>query len=1031
MPTFQFDNPVTPFSGIGQATQNLLVGDMSAAWRAMLTPDDLGPLERDALLNKIGIAGDSFKGRILRTITNPAVLLSIGATFLFPIPTARNLFKVKAGVESMLAKVPFLRSFAGPRVAFKGTPVPEILDNIETATHGFWDKHMSGILAPAFSKYEIAVGHAVTAREQAIIFSWLEKLHVRAPIGWDKVGILMPNLDKHMTKPMRDVATAVRKALDNTKTTLFEDAVSVAALRKTAKRMRDTGYPDEGLDQIVSMLGKGKGTYSGLPNYMPHRVVRTELDIINLRAAALATANNEDFKRQAQYRMMNFLGREFYQRKGGMVPALQELMVVGDLVDSGAYLRLTNGIKDKLVAGFKTAGMGARSVANLERRTLDEIMSRGNRLVSEGELPIFQRALADNMPAQYSIKLEPVLQQYYHSVSRTYAWSVKENGTKLLGEVQRAKLLAATDSRAAWRANMLENTVIPSALGKPTPRQVINAGLWDQRMGEIVATLDRPSIRGLIGDKFANTLKEYYHANLGTFSLRGLTMGASSYFYMSTLGLNPSAAFKNAFQPVFSTGALVGFKNMFAGHADAWAKSDVYFRARMSKGMGHVDAIAKAFPEFAEAGLAGNPVIDEALGRAFESAYRIHKTAPGSISLVDRAKRAGMAMFTATETHNRVGAFYAGLRHAAQDGLKGAEAVAHARKIVVRSQLVGSLADTPMIFQSGGVLANPLLRQLAQFPVRTLEFTAEGVQEALTGNPARMIRQVAGVYITSEIGDVLGINLGDALMGGISPMFSSVNEKGAILAPLPIVPPVIALGAGIASTLTGDWETIHRQLPLLVPGGVGLARAVGFIPGSSDVPKAVARWLGRKHADYKGVNPLTGRIPVYTGQGNLTGYYSPWEITKYALGIRGGGIDEEAQAAQQLAKDGDLMKQVRRNYTDALFANDPRKAAGIEAEYEKRFGHRIAITINQIRAMQKRRKLTRIEKQLATLPREARPQYEKALTAAGLLPRTSSGRRKAVTGPPPAYTNNMGLLDEFDPYSVSRYRNIPGSFPGG
>lgn len=1028
---FQFDSSTSPFSGVGQATQNLLVGDVDGAWRSMLTPDDLGPLERDALLNKIGVSRDSFKGRVLSLITNPAVLLAVGSTFMFPIPTARNLFKVKAGVESMLARVPFIRSFAGPRVAFKGTAVPDILDSIETASHGFWDEHMSGILAPAFLRYERQVGRAITAREQAIVFAWSEKLHVRAPIGWDEVGVLLPNLDRHMTPQMREVAAAVRRSLDNTKTTLFEDAKSMAALRKTAKRMRDTGYPDEGLEQIVSMLGKGEGTYSGLPNYMPHRVVRTELDIRNLRNAALATANNEDFKRQAQYRMINFLGREFYQRKGGMVPALQELMVVGDLVDKPAYLRLTNGMKDKLVDGFRKAGMSTRSVANLERRTLDEIMSRGERLVSEGELPVFHKALADNMPAQYSMKLEPVLQQYYHSVSRTYAWSVKENGTKLLGEVQRAKLLASTDSRAAWRANMLENTVIPSALGKPTPRQVINAGLWDQRMGEIVANLDRPSVRRMMGGKFADTLKEYYHANLGTFSLRGLTMGASSYFYMSTLGLNPSAAFKNAFQPVFSTGALVGFKNMFAGHADAWAKSDVYFRGRMSKGLSHADALAKAFPEFADAGLAGNPIVDEALGRAFDSAYRIHKTAPGSVRMIDRIKRAGMAMFTATETHNRVGAFYAGMRHAAQDGLKGAEAVAHARRIVVRSQLVGSLADTPMIFQSGGALSNPLLRQLAQFPVRTLEFTAEGVQDALTGNPARMIRQVAGVYITAEIGDVLGLNLGDSLMGGISPMFSPVNEKGAILAPLPIVPPVIALAAGVASTLAGDWETIHRQLPLLVPGGVGLARAVGFIPGPSDVPQAVARWLGRKHADYKGANPMTGRIPVYTGRGNLTGYYSPWEITKYALGIRGGGIDQEAQAAQRLAKDGDLMKQVRRSYTDALFANDPRKAAGIEAEYEKRFGHKIAITEQQIRAMQERRKLTRIEKQLATLPREARPQYEQAINAAGLVSSGYSGRRKTITGPPPAYTNKMGILDEFDPYSVSRYRNIPGSFPGG
>ena len=1027
---FQLDTtPITPLDRPGQAVQNLLSGDVDGAWRAMLVPETLGPEERNVLLNKWGISKDSLKGRALETISNPAVLAAVAMTFVFPIPTARQMFKVKEGVDGMLARVPWLRSFAGARVAFRGTPVPEILDSVESAAHGFWDEHMSGILGPAFSKYEQQVGHAMTGREQAITFAWVEKLHLKSPHGWDDVGVLMPDLDKHMTPPMREVAGAVRKALDNTKTKLFQDAESMAALRKTAKRMRDTGYPDEGLDQIVSMLGKGEGTYAGLPDYMPHRVVRTELDIRNLRNAAIATANNADFKRQAQYRMINFLGREFYQRKGGMVPALQELMVIGDLVDKPAYMRLTNGIKDKLVDGFRTAGMSERSIASLERRTLDDVMTRGANLVAEGEQPLFATALAENMPAQYSIKLEPVLQQYYHSVSRTYAWSVMENGTKMLGQVQKAKLLAPTDARAAWRANMLENTVIPSALGKPTQRQVINAGLWDQRMGEMMAWMDRPTVRAVVGDKFVDTLKEYYQSNLGTFSLRGLTMGASSYFYMSTLGLNPSAAFKNAFQPVFSTGPLVGFKNMVAGHMDAWANSDKYFRGRFVDGLSHADALAKAFPEFAEARLVGSPVTDEALGRAFDAAYRIHKTAPGSVSTLDKIKRASMAMFTGTETHNRVGAFYAGLRHAAADGITGPAAIEHARQVVVRSQLVGTLADTPMIFQSGGALSNPLLRQLAQFPVRTLEFTTEGVQDALTGNPGRLMRQVAGIYITKEVGDVLGLNLGDSLMGGFTPMFTPINEKGSILAPLPIVPPVIALGAGVASTLTGDWDTIHRQLPLLIPGGVGLSRAIGMIPGPADIPQTIARWLGRKYADYEGANPLTGRIPVYTGQGSLTGYYSPWEITKYALGIRGGDIDQEAQLANRLTKDAELMRDTRRNYMDALFANDPRKAAGIESQYEARFGHKIAITPQQIGLMQKRRNLTRVERELAALPREARPQYQAAVAQTGVAGAVSSGLRKPMTGPTPSYTNDMGLLDTLDPYIISRYRNIPRSFP--
>lgn len=1029
---FQLDT--TPMTGLdrpGQAMQDLLGGDVDSAWRALLTPDSLGPAERDVLLNKWGIQKDSFKGRILETVSNPAVLAAIAGTFIFPIPTARNMFKVKEGVEGMMSKVPWMRSFAGARVAFKDTAVPEILDSIQAAQERIWGESMSERLAPALAKFEQTAGRTISAQEQMQTFAWAANWHKDPLPGWKEAGVLFPNLESRMTPAMREYGTAVRGALDNTKETVFQNPEYMEALRKGAKRMRDAGYPDEGLDQIVSMLGKGDGTYQGIPNYVPLRAVRTELDIKMLRDAALATASDVKFKRDSQYRMMNFLGREFYQRKGGMIPNLQDLMVIGDVVDPQAYMKITNGVRDKLVDGFREAGMSEKSVAALERRGLDDILSKGGDLVQEGERNLFVTALADHMPAQYSMRLNPVLAQYYHSVKNTFAWTIMGNGERMMGEVNRAKALAAGgDARAAWRAHMLENTVIPSALGKPTNRQATNAMLWDQRMGEMVAWLDRPSVREFAGDKFVDWMRDAQLNSLGAFSLRGLTSAASSYFYMATLGLNPSAAFKNSFQPVFSTGAMVGFKNMFAGHADVAKNLGAYFDARLGKeGLSHVDALAKAFPEFSAARLAGSPVTDEALGRAMDAAYRIQKTAPKDIGLLQKIQRASLAMFTATETNNRLGAFYAGLRHAAQGGLEGAEAVEHARQVVIRSQLVGGLSTTPMAFQSAGAFSNPLLRQLAQFPVRTLEFTTEGIQDALTGNPGRLMRQVAGVYITKEVGEVLGLNLGDALMGGITPMFTPVNERGAILAPLPIVPPVVALGAGIASTLTGDWETIHRQLPLLIPGGVGLSRAIGFLPGPANIPQTTARWLGRKYADYEGTNPLTGRVPVYTGRGSLTGYYSPWEITKYALGIHGGDIDQEAQMAQRLTKDSDLMKEHRQLFVDALFANDPRKAAGIESEYEARFGHKIAITPAQIGQMQARRKMTRVERELAAMPREARPQYQTALARTGIAGAVSSGLRKPMVGPQPSYTNDMGLLDTLDPYTISRYRNIPQSFP--
>jgi len=996
----------------------MMVGDFGAAWRAMLTPENLGPMERDALLIKWGIRKDSFKGRMTDLLTNPAVLASVFLTFKFPIPTARNLFKAKEGVDGMLSRIPLLRTLAGSRTAFANTPVPDILDGILHSRSEIWDEFMERRLAPALTQFEAATGRAVTAREQVIMFNWLQKSHLKPVHGFDDVGVLMPGLDKAMTSPMRALATEIRGSLDDTRKVIYGGVQNMGR-----------GAGAEG-NELRTLLGAS--FEEGLEDYVPHRIMRTELDIKQLREATLATANNKEFARGAQYKMTNFLGREFYQRKGGMIPAMQELTLVGDLVDPQAYMRLQNAVRDNLVSGFKRSGMSKKSIDNLSRRPLDEVMTDGNRFIHEGERDLFATALAEHMPAQYSMKMEPVLQNYYHSVANTFAWTVRGHGRALMGEVNRAKLLAKVDSRAAWRASVLENTVVPSALGRPSPRQVINAGIWDQRIGEIFGSLERPSVRRLMGDKVADGMKEYYQANQGSFSLRGLTQSAASYFYLSTLGLNPGAAFKNQFQGIITTGPLVGFKNYFGGQLDAWKRAGSYFNNRTAGKLSHAEAMAKTYPEFAAAQLVDSPLTDEVMGRAMDAAYRIHKTAPGTGGKIDRAKRFAMALFSSSEISIRLGSFHAGLRHAKAGGLKGADMLKHARQTTVTTQFVPTLTDQPIAFGPAGALSNALIRQLAQFPLKTLEFTIEGVQQALAKNPARLSRQIAGAYITSEIGDVLGLNLGDALIGGALPTFTNVDEAGRVLAPLPIVPPAIALTAGLASGLAnGDWDTFRRQMPLLVPGGIGLAKAVGFAPNIGGVPHATAQFLERRYADYANTNPMTGRIPIYTGGGSLTGYYKPWEITRYALGIKGGAIDQEAEAARRLSKDADLIRDIRRRYTEALFTNDPRKAARISSEYRTRFGHRLSIPEAQIRTMQERRKLTRIERQLSSLPKDARPQYEADVFGPGSALRESRSAQGLKKMPVQAnYTDEMGLLDELDPYAISRYRSSPTSFPG-
>jgi hypothetical protein len=362
--------------------------------------------------------------------------------------------------------------------------------------------------------------------------------------------------------------------------------------------------------------------------------------------------------------------------------------------------------------------------------------------------------------------------------------------------------------------------------------------------------------------------------------------------------------------------------------------------------------------------------------------------------------------------------------------MRGAKAIKHAHQVAVRTQFVPGLADTPIAFLPShpGFTSNPVWRQLSMFPVKFTEFTLEGFRRAIQERDfSQLSRQIVYSWATMEVGQTLGVNMKDALIGGALPTFTNIDDRGSILAPLPIMPPAASVVGGLLSAAgSGDWDQFTRQMPLLVPGGVAAARALGLVPQFNEgVGQPAARWLNRKYADYAKRDPLTGRIPVYTGKGSLVGYYKPWELVRHAIGIRGGAIDEEAERANRLRLDSDAIKDTRRRYVDALFANDAIKASNIEAEHTRRFGLPISLTTDQLVQMQKRRKMTRIEKQLSALPREIRPFYEAAVFQGPAGQAVRTGGYKPVGAPPPTYTNELDPMSELDVYGISKRRPAP------
>jgi hypothetical protein len=227
---------------------------------------------------------------------------------------------------------------------------------------------------------------------------------------------------------------------------------------------------------------------------------------------------------------------------------------------------------------------------------------------------------------------------------------------------------------------------------------------------------------------------------------------------------------------------------------------------------------------------------------------------------------------------------------------------------------------------------------------------------------------VAGSVIAMELGDVLGWNVGDALLGGALPTFQPSNR---VLAPLPIVPPFFqVVGTTAMGLASGKWDEALRSMPILIPGGTSFARFAGLLPPGvpgSEMGQRAAQLFQRTYADYNQPAP-DGRIAVFSGQGTLRGFYRPWELVRYGLGVKGGELDKETQLLQTLVSNRDQIREERQAYMDARFRNNAAEAEKISRGFADRFGFDLPVSEKDIKAMQLRRRITRLEQVIRTLP---------------------------------------------------------------
>jgi hypothetical protein len=230
-----------------------------------------------------------------------------------------------------------------------------------------------------------------------------------------------------------------------------------------------------------------------------------------------------------------------------------------------------------------------------------------------------------------------------------------------------------------------------------------------------------------------------------------------------------------------------------------------------------------------------------------------------------------------------------------------------------------------------------------------------------------------------EGGRALGLDLSGGLLTGTLPFPHDTKGPFGIY---PFVPPAMQIpGNIIQAAIEGDPRALQQTLPLLVPGGIAASRAIGYVPGVGG--EGTAKLLGRYYADYKMPTP-DGRVPVFSHDGNLIGYETIGQITAKAVGIPGAGgeVRNETEILQWLVQNRDRAREARRGYLEALFRNDTSAMMQVRESYESTFGVPLTIKETHVKAYQLRRDVPRIERVLATLPEDIRPQFAAILQQA-------------------------------------------------
>jgi len=999
--------PMNSYDRARLAFANAARLDLDGTVRAIFQPTTLSPQQRKSFSQEY--AGDPLMQAVVDTATNPLVIIGVLLHLRFPLLKAHEIFKMRhrasqsSGLSWLGRNISNLMSILDDR-----PDLWKIISGASKRSRGWVLNNYEPIQKAFQTAFTSKLGRGPTEEELHII-SHMVKGHMEpmsakgnrlfnnilGTTGVNLTGKSILNAEAIRKMPsygaMRHVANVAGDQFNKMWDTLGSEEAQ--AVLKDVLKNHYIYDPVIGLGRSVKrgkiQLGRKQSNY--LPeiiNLNPNSLSMETPDITQyLKEVAARTGGKQSVSSPVAKNLLT---------RGVNLPDMEELGRLADkgLVDPEVY---------KAMKDFKVTYSGqlapkmkeifAHSPLSTLQRDLTKMFVEDYQLsegVAEGLTSraaylaktegrgialqeLFERTKLVGEVPEYRTRFDDVYARYVHASAPTVGWTLPPEGSQASYFKQLGTGMQTLDP---LRKQIISETYLPVLTGRKTAHQIRTQAIYRDTRLRYYEVLQTDKVKRLMshipgGEKARQYLSESLSQANTPIDPYALNSRLASWLYYGALGFNPSPAAKNLLQPVITTLNVVGPQSMSEGLSTLLPKlrkMRSIYKQKLASGLAadiaDEEAKMEVFPRFMAEDLSMPMLQDLTEGS-------INKLSTGARSIIQKGKQASMKMFSATETLNRLWTWEAGLAHARRTspgiftdlktGTLKDEAYEFASKLVHQTQFPGGILGIP----SGLANVPPPLRQFMQFPLRMVDYLKSSLRygSGVPGKPGVNLgtigRTMAASGVTYEAAKhLLKTDLSGALLFGALP---APSWEGAPFYPFPLVPPAVSMaGSAAQAVLSGDYSHLGQGLAVGMPGGLAAYRA--------------AKYLSPYKADYSQYSK-TGLIPVYDSQGKLIQNFTPIQLFARSIGIRTTDQTTQNQLAEYLLKQRDTIREIRRQFLEALSHNDVEKARKIQEDFRHRYPELGPLRVKKtdLKAVSNRHQMDRVQRILSGLPAAYQP----------------------------------------------------------